>query len=408
MTGLTIFSQRLRLTQYDATCYHLDLEIERIGLEDAALVFCLALKHYQFSHGWLSVTLPRNVNATSPIRVMNIRPINTTTIDWQQVRGWVQKCDAEHFQYCGGEETDDVGIAGFQVIDCETRNLVPAPARCTYAALSYVWGSVSGTSEVFLPQLSQAPLTIEDAIICTEKLGIRYLWVDRYCIDQDDPETKHGLIQRMDQIYQNASITIINAAGEGPECGLPGVSSTSRRPQSSATLRGVTFTTVPNVKVELARSAWFSRGWTYQEGLLSRRRLIFTPSQVSFQCLKTCTCEAIPVHIKVPQDYGNSAYDAGKISDMMQGLPGPLEVRGSHMITKEEHASPMFRRVYLGMRINEYLKKTLSHESDILNAFIGVLRYAWLLSDPIYNFWGLPFRSLMSDADFLGALFWVS
>jgi hypothetical protein len=149
---------------------------------------------------------------------------------------------------------------------------------------------------------------------------------------------------------------------------------------------------------------------TYQEALLSRRRLIFSPSQVSFQCLKTCTCEAIPLYLKVPQDYGNSAYHADKISDMMQGLPGPLEVRGSRTFAKEQHASSLFRRKYLGMRINEYIKKSLSYESDTLNAIMGVLRYAWLLSIPIYHFWGVPFKSLVDDqydADFLSALFWV-
>jgi hypothetical protein len=58
----------------------------------------------------------------------------------------------------------------------------------------------------------------------------------------------------MDQIYQNASLAIIDAAREGPDCGLSGVSNTLRRLQSSVTMRRVTFSTVPNAKVELYRS----------------------------------------------------------------------------------------------------------------------------------------------------------
>jgi hypothetical protein len=239
--------------------------MECIGQEDAALVLCMALKHYQFCHGWLSVTLPRDVYGASPVRAMSIRPIDTNMIDWRQVRDWIQNCDTEHVEYCGRDETYDTIIDGFQVIDCQTRNLIAAPVRCVYVALSYVWGSSSATSKPFLPQLSQVPSTIEDAIICTQALGFQYLWVDRYCIDQNNPKTKHSLIQRMDQIYQNASITIINAAGEGPDCGLPGVTSTPRRSQSSVTFCGVTFSTVPNTKVELARSAWFSRGCKYAQ-----------------------------------------------------------------------------------------------------------------------------------------------
>jgi hypothetical protein len=146
-------------------------------------------------------------------------------------------------------------IHGFHVIACETRKIVSGPAGCAYVALSYIWGSISSPS-LSSPQLSQAPPTIEDAIICTQALGFQYLWVDRYCIDQSDPETKHALIQRMDQIYRKASLSIINATGEGADCGLPGVSDTPHRLQNSVTTGEVTFSTVPNAKMELACSAW--------------------------------------------------------------------------------------------------------------------------------------------------------
>jgi hypothetical protein len=290
-------------------------------------------------------------------------------------------------------------------------------------------GSISSPS-LSSPQLSQAPPTIEDAIICTQALGFQYLWVDRYCIDQSDPETKHALIQRMDQIYRKASLSIINARGEGADCGLPGVSDTPHRLQNSVTTGEVTFSTVPNAKMELACSAWSLRGCkhvqfksgeqntdtvigTYQEGFIPRRRLIFGQSQVAFQCLKTCTCEAIPIALLVPQDYGNSACSSRKINDVIQSLPGPLEVRGSRTFAKKARASGLFSGTYLYMRINGYLKKSLSYESDTLNAFMGVLRYAWFMSIPTYHFWDVSFGEPMHplvdnyhDGAFLIALFW--
>ncbi len=51
---------------------------------------------------------------------------------------------------------------------------------------------------------------------------------------------------------------------------------------------------------EVQRSRWNTRGWTYQEGLLARRRLVFTGSQCYFQCGAMCRVESI----SVPQDYG--------------------------------------------------------------------------------------------------------
>lgn len=36
----------------------------------------------------------------------------------------------------------------------------------------------------------------------------------------------------------------------------------------------------------IKQSKWATRGWTYQEGCLSRRRLIFTEKEVLFLCNK--------------------------------------------------------------------------------------------------------------------------
>jgi hypothetical protein len=43
---------------------------------------------------------------------------------------------------------------------------------------------------------------------------------------------------------------------------------------------------MPKEAFSLSRgsASWFERGWTYQEGVLSRRRLMFTENQVCFQC----------------------------------------------------------------------------------------------------------------------------
>jgi hypothetical protein len=70
-----------------------------------------------------------------------------------------------------------------------------------------------------------------------------------------------------------------------------------------------------------------------------------------------------------------------------------------------------FRTRWISGRIDEYLQRSLSYESDMLNAFMGVLRQAWFSPDATYHFWGLPFMSKLAgngplDADVLSALFW--
>jgi hypothetical protein len=67
------------------------------------------------------------------------------------------------------------------MLDCQTHQIKPAPENCSYLTLSYVWGG-----ENALADATDLPRTIADAVYVTMKLGYRYLWVDKYCIDQRD------------------------------------------------------------------------------------------------------------------------------------------------------------------------------------------------------------------------------
>jgi hypothetical protein len=60
------------------------------------------------------------------------------------------------------------------------------------------------------------------------KIGMPYLWVDRYCIDKNNPEEKHDIIQNMDKTYRGAELTTIATDGDDPNHGLPGVCGTRR------------------------------------------------------------------------------------------------------------------------------------------------------------------------------------
>jgi hypothetical protein len=52
------------------------------------------------------------------------------------------------------------------------------------------------------------PKTLQDAIVTTRKLHLRYLWVDILCIIQDDPVDVTGEINMMPQVYKEAYVTI--------------------------------------------------------------------------------------------------------------------------------------------------------------------------------------------------------
>jgi Heterokaryon incompatibility protein (HET) len=118
------------------------------------------------------------------------------------------------------------------VIDCLSRTVVPSTsATKDYATLSYVWGNqLPGITEFQNRILGSLPKVVEDAILLVRRLGIRYLWVDRYCIPQDDTSTRHLQIQNMGKIYGNSTLTVIAVAGADLNHGLPGMSPTQKTP----------------------------------------------------------------------------------------------------------------------------------------------------------------------------------
>lgn len=217
-------------------------------------------------------------------------------ISMDMLKRWMTQSESESLY--GLEATKPVENLWF--INCETREIIHAPFKAQYVALSYVWGQSTTASEDMDHGIlkSNLPRTIEDAISVTRSLGQQYLWIDRYCIPSDDREQQ---ISRMHDIYEGAHFTIIAAAGEDPHYGLPGVSSRGRaRPaplRIGPHLLGATF---PSPKLVTEVSKWHTRGWTYQEGLLSRRNLVFTDHQVFLQCDHSAFFES-PVQYRSPR-----------------------------------------------------------------------------------------------------------
>jgi hypothetical protein len=101
----------------------------------------------------------------------------------------------------------------------ETNSMEPAP----YAALSYCWGGPQPitTTNASYPRHSLIinkqvlPLSVRDAVLLTEKIGIKYLWIDAFCIFQDDQTDKNWEIVQMPLIYSQATVTIVASRAKG-------------------------------------------------------------------------------------------------------------------------------------------------------------------------------------------------
>lgn len=295
-------------------------------------------------------------------------------LNYSILKNWINFCYENHRETCGTEVDDSLPVPGFRLIDCTTGKIIPAPAGVEFVALSYVWGMEpipSGTSYETIPD--SAALVIRDAMIVTSNIGYRYLWVDRHCIPQDDEKAKHHQIRRMDLIYQRARLTIICAAGRDASDGIPGVSRVPRAQQPKADLPDFSLvSSLPSPQYEVNRSKWATRGWTYQEGLLSRRCLVFTQNQASFQCQTNYyPCESV------------SEPDFTRPRPQLAGYPSnrannPLPLKFG--ITASDVRN----------RLTEYSKRELTYESDALNAISGVLSAFVARNVLDGQVWGIP------------------
>jgi hypothetical protein len=175
-------------------------------------------------------------------------------------------------------------LPGLRLIDCETMEIIPATGIPSWVALSYVWaiakpdrtrpkrrGRKATSHGKPLPE--RVPGTILDAITLVRALGRRYLWVDQYCIDQKDPNDVKLQISLTDRIYMRAELTIVSLCRGN--C-LPGVENGQARvPLPRVHVGGGRWIYIsgPAANSESQQSVWSSRGWTFQEEILSRRRL---------------------------------------------------------------------------------------------------------------------------------------
>jgi ankyrin repeat protein len=307
-------------------------------------------------------------------------------VDYDVAKEWITCCREEHSTRCNPRNL--APIPHFWLIDCATRRIVQQVAQAPlYVALSYVWGlpavARSGKKDHLEPCDAglgkDVEAVVEDAISVTLGLGYRFLWVDRYCVLQDgDAKIKGEQLQSMDLVYANADVTLVAIAGQASSAGLPGVrSERPRAPQPSVQIKGHALTLIPpDPAIQIKSSAWMTRGWTYQEGLLSRRRLFFSETEMSFECADLVAREAI----RLP-----SVVQRAMCHRTIRLMKPSWVYSQRRLISRRMGGSDLFDR------LADYTRRELTYEHDALNAMLGVLRvYATHKKNPVYRVYGVP------------------
>lgn len=311
-------------------------------------------------------------------------------VNTSSVKQWIQNCSVHHGR-CRLPALATAREHSIYLVDVQDYRIIPATLAKKYVALSYVWGpttmpvltrntilqcsSIGGLQDLKVPQ------TIIDAIQLVRSIGMRYLWVDSLCIEQDDHDKKQQQLTMMDSIYASAELLIVAAAGSDADAGLPGMGSTPRRiSQGIENISGVQFITAQSSVQQVLRSSmWNRRGWTFQEAILSRRALIFTENLLYWCC---------------------------QINSWREDMSGESSVPGLNLTETNSLWPHLFgqgvvkrcRTASYYQLVQGFSQRVLKEEGDIVWAFIGILRLQ-KIRFPKGFIWGLPYESL--DASLL-------
>ncbi|KAI1467183.1 HET-domain-containing protein [Daldinia caldariorum] len=198
--------------------------------------------------------------------------------------------------------------------DVVLENNTSIPPGSAYVALSYCWGGHDPDCMTTVNSLeenmrgipwSKLPATFQDAVSFTRSLGIKYLWIDSVCIIQHDKRDWHQQAKLMWNVYKHSYVTLAALYGSSSKSGLRSMSMEDELVKvmelSLYTHSWPVYARLPHYlqngynlglpKAPGRPSPLLSRGWAYQERMISPRVLYFTENEIIFQCLTHSACE---------------------------------------------------------------------------------------------------------------------
>jgi hypothetical protein len=306
--------------------------------------------------------------------LLSVERWETPHFDINRLHRWISACDEQTLKETRFIASPSYNTPpGFMLIDVGQLCITSLQRHTPYVALSYPWSCATDGPDVQLLRRNleflrsrgslskdRLPQLIWDCISLCRSLGIRYLWVDRLCIVQDDLEMKLSQVNAMADIYQGASWTLVAAIDPGGDIGLPGGAS---RPRKNSTwnrtrrFRGEQRVLLDNKSLTVDKSFWSQRAWTFQERLLSRRCLIITEWETYFLC---------------PHSHSSEGEDDDHEHHVSIGFE---RTKSSALPADERHeqlASGVDNMMRYCTCVERYTLRNLTYDEDILRAFAGV------------------------------------
>lgn len=353
------------------------------------------------------------------------RLLDKKWIDPSVGRIWLSECERHHGTRCSQHGWDVAMRKPMSLRAIDVHNLclteIEKPSECRFVSLSYVWGGARTlrlqysnidslkVKNGLLKYINDLPRTILDAIVVVKAIGERWLWVDSICILQEETQEAHEQIASMDRIYGSALVNIVAADGSDAYAGLSGIQS-EYTPQARGSAggersldqlstdfrNGISLVAPLRSDVKVDATPWNSRAWTFQERLLSRRLIVFSQGQMTWHCRGMICREDMTVEDSgcphTPLDWLGLKPRYLGVDAAKTWVDGNIEVT-RHGTTRIMRSGTFAEYTKV---IEEYTHRSLSFDSDILDALAG-LSHIFTLCFKTEMIYGLP-RNLLDIA----------
>ncbi|KAJ4371276.1 hypothetical protein N0V83_004493 [Neocucurbitaria cava] len=195
-------------------------------------------------------------------------------------------------------------------VDIKVQLVQDGNRRSNYVALSHCWGThqtCTTTTDNINDRMSGIPWklipkTFQDAIELALQLGFNYIWIDSLCIIQDDAMDWETESSKMAEIYQDAALTLAATSSTGDYMGCY---SKDMKAPNELELQLPEDVGACRIAVRQPLQHWgdqtatglslhfplLTRGWAFQERLLSSRVLHLCRSELIWECIEMTTCE---------------------------------------------------------------------------------------------------------------------
>ncbi len=283
-----------------------------------------------------------------------------------------------------------------RVIDCKDpdypRLFISNGIEANYTVLSYVWGcksqphcTTTQNLESYINgiPLANIPKTIMDAITVTQKLGLRYLWVDAFSILQDSKYDKAQEIKKIRYIFRDAYVAIIAACADSVNDGFLHVRSEKTKPWSIGETISLPFLCpdggIGTIQVQKEDNAPLPptsrRAWCLEERMLPKCKLIYAPHTLLYECRTKL------VDIK-------GSIDSVWL-EWTSNLPDPISVSDQALLNSNPSMNDEMRNIWESI-LEMYTTRKVTKPRDRLIAFSGIVEHfqeVWPDSKYIAGLW---------------------